>query len=89
MLTGASPSLGTGRVKLDNGLVQFENTSPIAFNNPVEGTGTFRVRRAKVTFTVPQINNGLPMTAARGTRIEFANGVATVIGPKGMAIVFR
>ena len=88
-LAGTSPSLGTGRVKLDDGIVSFENTSPIAFANTIEGTGTFKVRRAAVTFTVPQINNGLPMTAARGTRIEFANGVATVIGPKGMAIVFR
>ena len=88
-LSGASPSLGTGRVKLDNGVVRFENTSPTTFTNPVEGTGTFMVRGEDVTFTVPQINNGLPLTAAKGTLIEFANGVATVIGPKGMSIIFR
>ena len=89
VLTGASPSLGTGRVKLDNGTVRFENTSPVTFANAVEGTGTFMVRGANVTFTVPQINDGLPMTAAAGTRIEFANGVADVIRPRGVTIVFH
>ena len=89
VLTGASPSLGTGRVKLDDGIVLFENTSPIAFANMIEGTGTFKVRRAAVTFTVPQIKGGSPTVATAGTRVEFVNGVARVIQPPGMAIVFR
>lgn len=89
VLTGASPSLGTGRVKLDDGTVWFENSSPITFANPVEGNGTFRVLGADVTFTSPQIKGGSPTVATEGTRVEFVNGVARVIHPRGMAIIFR
>ena len=89
VLTGASPSLGTGRVKLDDGTVWFENSSPITFANPVEGNGTFRVLGSDVTFTVPQIKGGSPTVATAGTLIEFANGVARIIHPHGMVIIFK
>ena len=88
-LAGASPSLGSGRVSLDNGSVRFENSAPVSFANSVEGTGKFEIEGADVTFAVPQIRNGSPTTLARGSEVEFADGVARIIYPGGFTIIIR
>ena len=44
-----------------------------ANEDTIDGTGTFKVRRAAVTFTVPQIKGGSPTVATAGTRVARAD----------------
>lgn len=54
-LAGASPSVGTGMVSLDNGVLRFENTAPITFTNAIDGVGRIEVAGAAVTFASPSL----------------------------------
>ena len=87
VLAGASPSLGTGKVTLDDGNVRFENSSPITFTNVVDGTGMFELKGADVTFVIPQLHGGTPTKLSSGQRIEFVNGAASV--KSGLLIFVR
>ena len=55
-LAGAAPSLGTGMVSLDNGVLRFENTAPIVFTNELDGVGRIEVAGAAVTFASPGLD---------------------------------
>ena len=89
VLAGPSPSLGTGRLELDDGTIVMENTSPVLFANAVEGTGTIKIKGADVVFEIPQIRGGAATTLVKGSVVEFSDGMAEVVTPKGFAIIVR
>jgi autotransporter-associated beta strand protein len=70
-LAGASPSLGTGMVSLDNGVLRFENTAPITFSNEIEGVGRIEVAGAPVKFTSPGLDGLAFKSLAAGSSFDY------------------
>lgn len=55
-LTGAEPALGSGQIWLDNGTIEFANTSPIVVSNLIYGVGKIVCSGADVTFSSPSLD---------------------------------
>lgn len=88
VLGGESPSLGTGRVTLDNGVLRFENTSPITFSNALEGVGRIEVAGADVTFASPQLAALRRKKLPAGSYFEYPS-LELHVPQRGMQIIFR
>ena len=51
VLKEANPSLGSGEVLVDAGVLEFENTEALVFANDMRGNGTIKLNGADVEFT--------------------------------------
>ena len=70
-LAGTSPSVGTGRVSLDNGVLRFENTSPVTFSNAIEGVGRIEIAGASVKFASPGLDGLAFKSLAAGSSFDY------------------
>ena len=88
VLSGASPSVGTGRVTLDNGVLRFENTVPMTFSNDLDGVGSVEVAGADVTFASPQLADLKHKTMSSGMSFDFPQ-LTEHRPPSGLSIFVR
>ena len=71
VLSGTEPSVGSGCVSLDNGVLRFENTEPMVFTNRVEGVGRIELAGAPVAFPTMDFA-ALPVKSlAAGTVLDY------------------
>ena len=79
VLAGASPSVGTGAVAFDNGVLRFENTSPLVFTNRIEGVGRIELAGAPVVFASPEFSSLTLTNLAAGSVIDLSKMAESVL----------